>query len=24
MTKTRILLSDSTDPWFNLAVEDTI
>ena len=22
--KTRILLSDSTDPWFNLAVEDTI
>ncbi len=24
MPKTRILLSDSTDPWFNLAVEDTI
>ncbi len=24
MSKTRILLSDSTDPWFNLAVEDTI
>lgn len=24
ITKTRILLSDSTDPWFNLAVEDTI
>ncbi|WJG28285.1 lipoate--protein ligase [Vibrio furnissii] len=24
MTKTRILISDSTDPWFNLAVEDTI
>lgn len=24
MKKTRILLSDSTDPWFNLAVEDTI
>lgn len=24
MIKTRILLSDSTDPWFNLAVEDTI
>lgn len=22
--KTRILLSESTDPWFNLAVEDTI
>lgn len=24
MKKTRILFSDSTDPWFNLAVEDTI
>ncbi len=24
MTTTRILISDSTDPWFNLAVEDTI
>lgn len=24
MSKTRILISDSTNPWFNLAVEDTI
>ncbi|MDV7103619.1 lipoate--protein ligase [Vibrio sp. TH_r3] len=24
MVKTRILISDSTNPWFNLAVEDTI
>ncbi len=24
MKTTRILISDSTDPWFNLAVEDTI
>ncbi len=24
MTKTRILISESTNPWFNLAVEDTI
>lgn len=24
MTRTRILISKSTDPWFNLAVEDTI
>ena len=24
MITTRILISDSTDPWFNLAVEDTI
>jgi len=24
MNKTRILISDSTNPWFNLAVEDTI
>ncbi|WP_332399765.1 lipoate--protein ligase [Vibrio metschnikovii] len=24
MTRTRILISESTNPWFNLAVEDTI
>ena len=24
MPKTRVLISNSTDPWFNLAVEDTI